>query len=322
MSRTPEFIDVCAVQTWDAWFRWREHDALKDVSIRDTWSRVARALADPQVEQPVLDAMETWRLLPDERILATAGTPFEAWPADQLAAVLNVAAFVDVPGMPGDSLNLNAMEDTASLAVDMLERAIRKAIHSSQDAALTLRIGVVGFADAMALMGIPYASQRARLLARELSLSLARGSLRKSIELARRLGPRLTIARHSSIASRLRAMAPDLAREAEMHGLRHARLTAIGAHPRLARFANNVADAVDPLACASQSGKPCADAIRAGSQGYAMEWSRRHGAAEHHLIALRQAAVAPMSSQTAIREAMQEWMDEPMGGTMTHLCEN
>jgi len=321
MARTPEFIDVGAVEAWDAWFRWRERDALKDVSIRDTWQRVARALASPDMEQRVLDAMESWRLLPDERVLATAGTPVQAWPDNELAAVVNIAAFVDEPGVPGDSLDLKAIEDTASLAVDVLESALTKSPYPSIHIGMALRIGLVGFADAMALMDIPYASQRARLLAQEISLALARGSLRRSIGLARQWGPRVNIVRHSPIASRLRSIAPELAKEAEIHGLRHASLTAISSHPRLARLANNVADAAKPLACARDAAHVMVGALPCpGMQGYAIEWSRRHGALPQQLAALLQAATAPVSSQLVVRGAFQQWMDEPMGSATAISC--
>ncbi|MET3650595.1 hypothetical protein [Dyella japonica] len=322
MSKTPEFIDVCAVEAWDAWFRWRERDELKDVSIQDTWGRVARALATRDTEQRLLDAMETWRLLLDERILATAGTQLEAWPDNELAAVINVVVFVGEPGMPGDSLDLAAIERTASLAVEILENAIQKARLPSAQTGHKLRIGLIGFADALALMDIPYASQCARLLARKVSLSMARGSLKQSIDLARQLGPRVEISEQASIASRLRELAPDLAQEAALHGLRHYQLTAVAPHPRLARLANNVADAIDPLEVAQEvlglRGEP---AYSTASQGYAIEWSRGHGMSDRHIATMKQNAFAAMSSRMALRDAVQEWIDEPMDRAKALRCE-
>lgn len=43
------FIDAAAVEAWDAWFRWRD-DELHDLSIEDTWWRVAATLASAEAE--------------------------------------------------------------------------------------------------------------------------------------------------------------------------------------------------------------------------------------------------------------------------------
>lgn len=76
-----------AVDIWDAWFRWREQGALRDLTVNATWDRVATALASIEPADATIwserftDAFRAWRLLLDERILATAGrgrTPVKA----------------------------------------------------------------------------------------------------------------------------------------------------------------------------------------------------------------------------------------------------
>ena len=101
MQGTQRFIDIGAVEAWDAWFRWRQDGELRDVSIEQTWSRVAGALAGPELpgqaapfQRQLVDALLGWKLLPDERIAASAGTAAPAWPDDGLVAVLNAANFV------------------------------------------------------------------------------------------------------------------------------------------------------------------------------------------------------------------------------------
>lgn len=313
MKRTPEFIDVCAVEAWDTWFRWREHGELKDVSVQDTWARIARALATPSIEQPLLDALETWKLLPDERIVATAGTGSDAWPDNELAAVINVAAFVVERGSYGTSLDLVGIERTASLAVRALEIAVERAPRRSARAGQKLRVGMMGFADALALLGIPYASDDACLLVREISRCIAMGCLQSSIDLARLLGQRSHPDTSHSWSRISSTLTTELAGKALRHGLRHHELTAVGSHARLAMMANNVADAVDPLAIAGDLAAVGARANRAaGSQGYALEWARRQGANARLLQAMMEGARASEQAQTALRRAAQEWVDEPI----------
>ena len=67
-------------QIWDAKYRLKSADGTPvDVTIEDTWRRVARALAaaeaDPaQWELPFYKALEDFRFLPAGRILSGAGS--------------------------------------------------------------------------------------------------------------------------------------------------------------------------------------------------------------------------------------------------------
>ena len=98
------FIDAAAVEAWDAWFRWRDHGQLRDVSIDATWQRIATSLAAAETDsvnartQQILGAISQWRLVLDERLLSTLGTGRGAL-IDDPVAVLNAAAFVST----GDS---------------------------------------------------------------------------------------------------------------------------------------------------------------------------------------------------------------------------
>src|SRR5690348_2313422 len=95
------FIETAAVEAWDAWFRWRERGRLRDISVEATWRRMARTLAAVEPAQPaaeyeaaLMTAFASWRLLLDERVLATAGTHAAEWPNNDLVAVLNAGMFV------------------------------------------------------------------------------------------------------------------------------------------------------------------------------------------------------------------------------------
>lgn len=67
-------------QIWDAKYRLKAQDGTPiDVTIEDSWRRVARALAAPEVkpdewEEPFYQALEDFRFLPAGRIFAGAGT--------------------------------------------------------------------------------------------------------------------------------------------------------------------------------------------------------------------------------------------------------
>lgn len=76
-----ELIDPLARKIWDEKYRYRKHGKICDVSIKDTWRRVARTLA--AVEKPecaddwaarFYDLLKDFKFLPGGRILAGAGT--------------------------------------------------------------------------------------------------------------------------------------------------------------------------------------------------------------------------------------------------------
>ncbi|PXV52379.1 ribonucleoside-diphosphate reductase alpha chain [Dyella jiangningensis] len=327
MSPTSPFIDIAAVEGWDTWFRWREQRELRDVSIQDTWARVVHVIAGPKgraatndMERRLGDALATWRLLPDERVLSTAGTDRETWPANELVAVLNMAQLVNDPGLPSAHVDMQAVESTAALAVEMLDNAAEKARWSPGSPGMHLRIGLIGLADAFLLLGIAYGSPAASRLAHDISQRLAAGSLSASIRLARDRGPRCQISRRLPVAYKLRELSPSLATDAIRHGLRQSRLTAITSQPHLAQLANHVANAVDPLPVAQRlrSFDESRMAGMAGSQGYAMEWYRRHGTSPARMDALLQHASANAYAQIALRSSMQMWIDEPILYPLSH----
>lgn len=321
MSHASPFTDLAAVEGWDTWFRWRSVGVLRDVSIHDTWARVVRAIARPGSraddklrEQRMLDAMEAWRLLPDERILSTAGTGQERWPDNELVAVLNVARFVGNPGLPTAYIDLTAIEATAGLAVEMLDNAAENAPGSLGQPGRHLRIGLMGLADAFLLLDITYGSPLACRIAHDVSRHLASGCLDSSLRLARDRGPRCRISRDLPVAYKLRELSPALADDAARHGLRQARLTAITSQPRLAQFADNVTNAVDPPALAQPPGATAEPESwrRSGSPGYAVEWLRRHGASPSRIRELLALANVSTHAQIALRTSMQMWVDEPI----------
>ena len=75
-----ERIAPISRQVWDAKYRLKTSDGTPvDLTIEDTWRRVARALAAGEIEpacweQPFYQALQDFRFLPAGRILSGAGT--------------------------------------------------------------------------------------------------------------------------------------------------------------------------------------------------------------------------------------------------------
>lgn len=313
-TRSP-FVDPAAVEAWDAWFRWREHDRLQDITIDGTWQRVAHALtmalpADErtEAEQDVRDAFSAWEVLLDERVLATAGTGTPDWPSDGLAAVVNVASFVrGVGGLP--YLDLAGVRRAASLAVTLTDLAAWAA-DAHRRRILHPRIGVIGFGDALVLLRMNYGSAAALRVAAQVAQGLLVGATIGSIEQAVRYGG-LVRAGEGRSAQWLSELPPALRDIGHKVGLRHATLTAIEPQPRLAMFANGVADGIEPALH-----KPCDRRVGAGqnarvihSLGYAQTVLSLHGMTTEWPS---QSAEQRVSAMRETVDIMQPWIDRPI----------
>lgn len=282
------FTDVVAVQAWDAWFRWRDQRGLRDRTIEWTWSRVAQACAAAEGAQSEYwadryrRAMSRWHLLPDERVLARAGTDLPMEGSPSLGAALHVGSFLLDVGSPSARLELASMVQAAALAVRLLEGACLLAPPGHGEAQ-ELRVGVVGLAEALHRLGLAYDSPGGRALAGEVAAALATGTLLGSVELARGRGGQALSSRQRE---RLQAPeTPEQLRDAALHwGARHTHLTALDPRPRLALLANATSDALDPMQ------RPTAAA-----------------ASEHPSLAL-----PSLDSQLRMRAAMQPWIDAPI----------
>jgi ribonucleoside-diphosphate reductase alpha chain len=240
------FTAVAAVEGWDAWFRCRDADGqLLDRTIDATWWRVARAIAaidEPQPEawaRRFVEAFGSWRLLPDERLLRVAGTRTPL-AGEYLEATLNAGAFV----LPRGGLDLERLADTAALAVRLLDDALL-ALAPAGMPRDRVGIGLLGVADALRRLGVPYADPQAATVAAKIAAALADGALRGAVELARERGGSLPEAERLQ-AWTARGTDPQLVAEAAATGVRFARLTAIAPQPRLACLANLASDALDP----------------------------------------------------------------------------
>lgn len=288
------FTHPAAVDAWDAWFRWRERGELRDLTIDETWRRVAAALAaaergdGPLWSKRFFDAFAQWRLLPDERLLRHAGVPDDRFRPRARRACLNVAAFVSAPRTPAARFELHRFEETAALAVRLLDDTA-----AQTTAPRGLRIGLIGMADALAQLGVPYQSQRARQETGAVAAALARGCLEGAVRLAAERGPRRADVTRLTQRWRARGLPSALIEKGIRWGVRYEQLTAIDSQPRLALLANNVADALDPrLRSDSSSQADSRPDMTAAADGGAM-------------------SSAPIA-QLRLRATVQQWIDAPI----------
>lgn len=252
MARTTRFSSLAAMDAWDARYRWRNGNTLHDSSIDATWRRVADALAvqedalAPLWAHRFVNAFSRWQLLPDERLLASAGTDRACRPLSAPVAVVNIAAFVEGHAIGRARLDGCGLIETAALATRLLDDA---ALRYGMDDDCDLRIGLIGLADALHMFGLPYGSDRAMRLATTVASLLAEGCLRGNVDLAAERGSDDVSRMRGALLDTLRSrgMPAHLVHEAAIHGLRHLRVTAIEPHPELARLANEATDALDPL---------------------------------------------------------------------------
>ena len=239
-------MEPLAVEAWDAWFRWRHQGELRDLTIDSTWSRVADAIAVVEGDaaaiwsQRFADAFTDWQLLPDERLLCHAGTDLPLQLDGAPSAVLNAAAFVRAPLGAQPRLDRDRLHSAAALAVRLLDDALL----SAPATAPGLRIGLIGVADALARLGLSYDSDPGRRQAREIVAALAEGCLWGATALAAERGGRNL--EGSAPRWHARETPSELIADALRWGIRHLELTAVASQPRLAVFANNVANALDP----------------------------------------------------------------------------
>lgn len=314
MQRTSPFIDPASVEAWDSWFRWRERGRLRDLDVEATWRRVVGALtASPRASAPasaeLFEACASWRLLLDERILASAGTPEASWPDDGLVALINVPVFVRGRFGADAAIDRASLAQTARLAVSTLDAAVDAAVPGGARSR-SLRIGLTGMADALALLGLGYGSEAGRRQAAEIARLLAQASLEAGVRLACDRGADGGDAALPLERARRRGLPPELVRDLARHGVRYGALTAITAQPRLALLANNVSDGLDPL----PDPRPfhAGAAARAPvSGGYARSLRRALAAPPTSASATR--AELPPDAPLAMRAAVQPWIDAPIG---------
>jgi len=291
------FTDPAAVEAWDRWFRWRDDGGLRDLTVDATWRRVADAIAGaegaaaPSWSRRFIEAFSRWQLLPDARLLHLAGTGDKVDDLGDPAAVLNAAAFVRWPDTPRATFDRENFVATAALAVRLLDDVLLSC--SVVSAGTQPRLGLIGVADALQMLGLPYDSAGARQCAAGMASALAEGALLGATDLARERGS--ADCDRQKLAQRWRGVgAPRALIEAVLRwGMRYSGLTRIEPQPQLALLANDASDALDPRL--ADTGLPT-----------------RRPAYEEDDAGRSATAETLIRAQIELRAEMQPWIDTPI----------
>lgn len=298
------FTDPAAVDAWDLWFRWREGARLRDLTIDATWERVARAVigagdADAALwTQRYVDAFSKWQILPGERLLRDAGTGVGENAATPSQAAVNVAAFVRQSRGAATRFDRDEFMRVCGLTVRFLDDAALASGHTPSG----LQIGLFGLADALSQLGRGYAGDGASAQAREIAAAFAEGCLLGDLALARERGANAVDGKRWGARFRARGLGGEALADARRYGMRYSRLTAIGSQPRLALFANNVSNGLDPAVRANANARP-----------YGWRWQ--------DAALANDGALAAQTAQLTLRATVQPWIDRPIDAPLLALRE-
>jgi ribonucleoside-diphosphate reductase alpha chain len=231
---------------------------VRSVRARELWQRILRAAYDT-AEPGVLfvDQINRDNTLHDREML-TATNPCGEIPLPPYGACdlgsLNLASFVAAPFAADARLDLDALAESAALAVRFLDNVIDVSRYplpaQAEQARLTRRVGlgITGLADALVMLGLDYDSDGARALATRTLQTVRDAAYRASVGLAREKGAFPGFAAQPFLASGFAARLPEDIRTAiATHGIRNSHLLAIAPAGTISLLANNCSSGIEPV---------------------------------------------------------------------------
>jgi ribonucleoside-diphosphate reductase alpha chain len=167
---------------------------------------------------------------------------------------INLAAFVRDPFGARASLDLDAIDETARVAVRMLDNVISVSQFPLAKQAEMARgarrigLGVTGLADTLIMLGLHYGDPPARDLAARVMRTICHSAYRSSIELAREKGSFPLFDRDRYLSGEyVRSLPADIRDDIARHGMRNSHLTAIAPTGTISLLANNVSSGIEPV---------------------------------------------------------------------------
>ncbi|MBS1219327.1 MAG: ribonucleoside-diphosphate reductase alpha chain [Proteobacteria bacterium] len=230
----------------------------RTLKARDLWQRILRAAYDT-AEPGVLfvDTINRENTLGSlENLTATnpcGEIPLPPYGACDLGS-LNLAAFVVSPYAVDARLDLDALAESAALAVRFLDDVIdvsRYPLPAQAEQAHSTRhigLGITGLADALVMLGLRYDSEAARTLAAAAMQTVRDAAYPASVALAQEKGTFPALDRAAFLASGFARRLPADIRDAiAVHGLRNSHLLAIAPAGTISLLANNCSSGIEPV---------------------------------------------------------------------------
>ncbi|BDG16781.1 adenosylcobalamin-dependent ribonucleoside-diphosphate reductase [Thermus brockianus] len=203
LRATDAFLEAAlADEPWRLSFTTPREEIRAEIRAREAWTLLVEA-AWASAEPGLLfwDRVRTWATaqyggMEVQGVNVCGEVPMEPYGACNLGS-LNLAAFVQAPFTPHASLDYAALEEATRLAVRFLDAVVdlgknRHPVRAQKEASLRSRrigLGLMGLADMLAMLGLPYGSGEALRLAEEVMRRIKEAAYGESAQLAQEKGP-------------------------------------------------------------------------------------------------------------------------------------
>ena len=246
-----------------------------------------------------------------------------------LLGSINLAKFVRNAFTNDPKFDLGAMSEVVAVAVRLMDNVIdvnrfplekqRNVAHNTRQ----LGLGVTGLADALAMMGVRYGSQRAVELTREWMRALCLDAYDTSITLAREKGPFPAFDVEGflggwNFASRM--LPEGMQARIRENGIRNSLLVSIAPTGTISLFAGNVSSGIEPIFATSYTRKvlqPDGSRVEHEVEDWAVaEFHRVMGSKSPLPRSFVTMADLLPSDHVAMQAAAQEWVDSSISKTV------